>query len=119
MGGLTAFWRSILALVIVISVMTPSFARAMPMQSGPMQTNVMMSMGCNRLHCADHPSGSPTKIKASGCAAAVCISPGWVLPAQFVVSAVSFYPIRHELASQAAPTGILRIPDPYPPRQLP
>jgi|ERR1700693_763432 hypothetical protein len=118
MNGLKAFGRGILALIIVMEVSWPSFARAMPMQTGQMHTKMGMSIGCNH-PCGDHQSNNPLKNKSSDCAMAVCTAPALIAPASFSISSIMFYPVAHEVVGVTFPLGHLRIPDPYPPRRLP
>jgi hypothetical protein len=117
MNGLKAFGRGILALIIVMAVSWPSFARAMPMQTSQMQTKMDMSIGCNDHPCGDHQSNNPLKNKSSDCA--VCTAPALIAPATFSISSTTSYLVAHEVVGVTFPLGRLRIPDPYPPRQLP
>ncbi len=112
-----AFGRGILALIIVIAVSVPSFARAMPMQSYQVQAKMSVMVGCHGQPCSDHQSKSPVQNKAATCMAAFCIAPLLLAPNSMAVFSPVSYPITHRVIAETFPLGMSQNPDPYPPRQ--
>ncbi|HQT65845.1 MAG TPA: hypothetical protein PLO16_15185 [Acidocella sp.] len=111
-----AFGRGILALIIVIAVSVPSFARAMPMQSSLAQVNISEMVGCHGQPCSDHQSNSPVQNKAATCMTAFCIAPLLLAPNSMAAFSAVSYPITHRVIAETFPLGMSQIPDPYPPR---
>ncbi|MCB5945167.1 hypothetical protein [Acidocella sp. KAb 2-4] len=112
-----AFGRGILALIIVITLSVPSFARAMSMQTSQAQANMSVMVGCHGQPCSDHQSNSPVQNKAATCMTAFCIAPLLLAPNPVAVFSTVSYPIVHRVIAATFPLGMSQNPDPYPPRQ--